>query len=608
MVADRPYALRVNLSEKTVQKNRIPERWRRKYLGGKGIGARYLYAEVDPGTDPLDPENILAFCVGPLAGALPGTSRYAAVTKSPLTGVFLDSYGGGTFPDRLAGSLDDCLLLLVTGKSDEPVRLVIEDGMATIDSAETWGLDTAATAAAYPDAATACIGPAGENGVHYATIASDGGDHHAGRGGAGAVMGAKRLKAIVATGPPVQPPTSDLEQLCKEYTDRYVNDDIGAWQTASETLESIDFANEVNALATEGWKKSEFDSTSAIGIDAVRSASIGREYPTDSVPGGFRIKTSMGETVPRGATQMTLGAGLAIDDFDTVAVLGEACDRLGVDVISAGNAVAWAIRAAEMDVINADITFGDGDTAKALIEAIARDESGPCDHDVVAALRKGIDAASAKFDVKQLPTVKAMELPAYDPRAIEGMALAYATSDRGGCHRRARPIEKEVFEEWDRSERIGAVKTAQDIRSVLWSFVVDDFAGETLWHDCGAAFFELLNERSDVAYPADKTSLCRTGERIWTLTRLFNVREGINRTADRLPDSFLTSNGSTVASAVDPNGFEQLLDSYYRTRGWGREGRPTQTTLERLDLVDVVDEATPVGIPFDSVDSPSISE
>ncbi|MEF8869016.1 MAG: aldehyde ferredoxin oxidoreductase N-terminal domain-containing protein, partial [Haloarculaceae archaeon] len=173
MVRDVPdRLLRVDLSVGTVESEPVPEAWRRKYVGGKGLGARYLYEELDPGTDPLAPENRLLFLLGPLSGALPGEGRYAAVTKSPLTGTFLDSYSGGRFPGALRGSLGDHLGLLVSGRAEEPVRLVVSGGGARIEPAETWGEDAAGTCDAH-DGVVACIGPAGENRVSYATIASD---------------------------------------------------------------------------------------------------------------------------------------------------------------------------------------------------------------------------------------------------------------------------------------------------------------------------------------------------------------------------------------------------------------------------------------------------
>ena len=602
-MAGRTHVLRADLSTGTVERERVPERWRRRFVGGKGIGARYLYRELDRGADPLGPENLLAFCVGPLSGSLPGEPRYAAVTKSPLTGLFLDSYAGGSFASRLAGSLDDCLALLVTGASDEPVRIDVDNGTGELLPAETWGQDTVATADAYPDAAVACTGPAGENAVRYATIASDGGDHHAGRGGAGAVMGAKRLKAVVARGPEAEPPNAELATLRDVYAERYADDDTGRWQAAGETLETVDFVNEVGALATEGWQSARFEGADEVGIDAAKEAAVGRERPDEPVPGGFRIETEAGETVPRGAAPMSLGAGLGVDDFDAVAALGELCDELGVDVISAGSAVAWVIHASDSGVVDADVSFGDPETARTLIEAIATGSDGSgntvateLEPAVLDALREGVDVASERFDTDAIPTVKSMELPAYDPRAADGMALAYATSDRGGCHRRARPIEEEIFAAWDADDRVSAVVTAQDTRSILWSLVADDFAGETMWRDCGAAFTAAAAETTDVPLLVTADDLRRCGERIWTLVRLFNVREGIGRDDDVLPEALSEpiEDGPAAGSRVDPETLDDMLDAYYDARGWSREGVPTAETLDRLDLAALRGGETPV--------------
>jgi len=591
---ERDHVLRVDLSAETVDREPVPEAWRRRFLGGKGLGARYLYAELDAGTDPRGPENLLAFCVGPLSGYLPGETRYAAVTKSPLTGGFLDSYAGGDFAGRLAGSLNDCLALLVTGGADEPVRIVVEDGDGRIEPADTWGADTVETDAAHPDAGVACIGPAGERGVAYATVASDAGDHHAGRGGAGAVMGSKRLKAVVARdGPPEIPP--ELTDLRERDERAYVEGDTGRWQAAGGTIESVDFANEVGALATEGWQRDRFEAADEIGIEAARSAAVGREHPDSAVPGGFEVETDEGRSVPRGATPMTLGAGLGVEEFDAVAALGERCDRLGVDVISAGNGVAWAVRASEAGRVDCEVSFGDPGGARALIEAIATGAAGPCEPDVADALADGVDAAGEAYGTDDaIPTVKSMELPAYDPRAAVGMALAYATSDRGGCHRRARPIEWEALvEDASTSERVAAVVTAQNTRSALWSFVADDFAGEPLWGEFGAEWFDALGYGHDVA------SLRLVGERVWNLVRLFNAREGFDREADELPPTLTdpVSGGPAAGDRVDPDAFDRLLDAYYAARGWDRDGLPTPETLARLDLDGTVDAETPVGTP-----------
>ena len=583
--------IRVDLSAGTVSRERVPGDWRHDFLGGKGLGARYLYDELDTGVDPLGPDNRLAFFLGPLSGYLPAESRYAAVTKSPLTGAFLDSYSGGSFADALAGALPDAFGLLVQGAADEPVRLTVADGEVTLgDAAGLWGADAAEVDDAL-DGAVACIGPAGENEVAYATVASDGGDHHAGRGGAGAVMGAKRLKAVAVHGGPPEP-TPKLAALRKEYNDAYRDDDTGRWQAAGETVESVDFANEVGVLSTRGWQGGTFDDAGDIGVEAVREASTGRENECDAVPGGFRVEAGDDESVPRGGALMSLGAGLGIDDFDDVARLGSVCDLLGMDAISAGNAVAWAMRAVDANAvdaaIDADLAFGDADAAVTLLEAIAIRST-----DLGDTLADGVETARERYGAATVPTVKSMELPAYDPRGAAGMALAYATSDRGGCHRRARPVEREAFarDEWSDADRVATVVGAQNVRSTLWSLVVDDFAGETMWEDLGAEWL------GAVGVDHDRDSLAALGERVWTLVRLFNVREGFDRADDALPELFEDPlpDGPAAGRTVDREAFEAMLDAYYAARGWSVEVVPTAATAERLGLGPVVDDETPLG-------------
>ncbi|WP_123621816.1 aldehyde ferredoxin oxidoreductase family protein [Halorubrum sp. CSM-61] len=633
MSRSRTHVLRVDLSTGETARERVPREWRRDYVGGKGLGARYLYEELSPGADPTGPENLLAFLGGPLSGFLPGETRYAVVTKSPLTGGFLDSYAGGAFADRLAGSLDDCLGLLVTGAADRPVRVEIEGGRARIAASDAWGDDAAETAERFPDAGVACVGPAGEREAVYATVASDGGDHHAGRGGAGAVMGAKRLKAVVARDPPPTVP-DDLAALRDRDAAAYERDATGEWQAAGETIETVDYANEVGLLAAEGWTETGFAGTDDIGVEAALERATGREGTDDdardtdpAVPGGFRIETSEGEVVPRGAAPITLGAGLGIGDFDRVVELCGICDRLGLDVIGAGNAVAWAIRAGEAGIVDCPVGFGDADGAERLLEAIAAREAADdldADPELPDALADGIDAAAARFGGQALvPTVKSMALPGFDPRAAVGVALAYATSDRGACHRRARPQDTEPVDRPDRTpaDRVRDVVGEQNARSVLWSLVVDDFVGETVGTDLGAEWLSAIDhptvadadrdgtDRGDPARRADPeartdpvATLATTGERIWTLTRLFNAREGFDRADDRLPDP-LRSAAEDGTPGVDGDAFDRLLDRYYVLRGWGERGLPTPETVERLGLAAVVDGATP--LDDGSIDPPA---
>jgi len=603
--------LRVDLSAERVRSEPVPEAWLARYVGGKGLGARYLY-ETPPGVDPSSPANRLAFLVGPLTGLLPGEPRYAAVTKSPLTGAFLDSYGGGSFAARLAGSLGDHLGVVIEGASDEPVTLSVADGTATIESAaDLSGLDTAETDARFPDAAVACVGPAGEAGVRYATIASDGGDHHAGRGGAGAVMGAKGLKAVVARDAAPTVPAA-LREHRERAEEAFADSDSGRWLAAGDTLETVAFGDETGVLPARGWQTRRFDGAESLGVAAATERAVGRERPDDPVPGGFRVAGERGKsesddpadatetTVPRGGTPIALGAGLGIDDFDAVAALGGVCDRLGLDVISAGNAVAWAVRASDAGVIppgdrglDDDLSFGDPTAARRLIEDVAARSTPLGD-----ALADGVAAAAARFGGTDLvPTVKGLELASYDPRGAATMALAFATGDRGGCHRRARPVETEAVADprWTPTERAAVVADEQDRRAALWCLVGDDFLAESFGPDAAAEWLAALGDERD---PADLRAL---GERVWTLTRLYNLREGFDRSDDGLPEALThgTDGGAEsdgeAGDGLDPEAFEALLDRYYAYRGWDREGRPTAERLDRLDIADLPDSETPVG-------------
>ena len=306
----------------------------------------------------------------------------------------------------------------------------------------------------------------------------------------------------------------------------------------------------------------------------------------------FEAADGESESVPRGGALMSLGAGLGVDDFDDVARLGAACDLLGMDAISAGNAVAWAMRAVDANAvdaaIDADLAFGDADAAVTLLEAIAIRST-----DLGDTLADGVETARERYGAATVPTVKSMELPAYDPRGAAGMALAYATSDRGGCHRRARPAEREAFarDEWSDADRVATVVGAQNVRSTLWSLVVDDFAGETMWEDLGAEWL------GAVGVDHDRDSLAALGERVWTLVRLFNVREGFDRADDALPELFEDPlpDGPAAGRTVDREAFEAMLDAYYAARGWSTEGVPTAATVDRLGLGPVVDDETPLG-------------
>ena len=573
--------LRVDLTTAHVESEPIPERWLRRYIGGKGLGARYLYAELDPGIDPLGPDNRLCLLRGPVSGYLPGEPRFAAITKSPLTGIFVDSYSGGGFAEAFIAGLAEHMGIIVEGRADAPVELYLADGDLSIRSAEDrWGLDTAELAEAIDDGAVAGIGPAGESLVRYATIATDGGDHHAGRGGTGAVMGSKRLKAIVASGS--LSPDATMEALRRRYEARFDDHPHGRWHRSSGTVETVDAADAAGVLPTRGWTEGRFEQRDGIGIDALRAAGADRENASAGIPGDFNLDG----VVARGGLSIALGSNLGIGDIDSVIDLGRACDTLGLDLIEAGNALAWAILASEHGIIDQSIGFDDPAGAAELLGEIAERSSELGDR-----LAEGIDRATTALGGDELvPTVKSMSAASYDPRPAPAMALAFATSDRGACHRRSRPVFEEVLDatEWSIDDRVEAVIEEQDRRSLLWCFIVDDITAPAFEDDLGVAYLDALG------WSLETDELATIGERVWTLTRLFNVREGVTAEDDRLPATFERSleTDSAGSRSIDAPAFGRLKQRYYDHRGWDRNGHPTAGLLKRLDLTDVAHPET----------------
>ncbi len=574
-----PRVCLVDLSSGSVGRSALPEQWVTTYLGGKGLGARYLYDAVNPTINPLDPANELLFVPGPLTGYLPDGGRCPVVTKSPLTGLFLDSYVGGNLGTSLRAALPDCAGLAVRGAAESTTVLDLRDGTGSLSKQpDLAGATNDEVAERFPDDLVVSIGPAGEHEVAIATIATDGGDHHAGRGGAGAVMGSKGLKAIVIPECTALDAPAAIEALVARRTAAFGESAYGRSYRASGTLETVDIADVTGMLPTRGWQDTRFDGAEGIGIAAVRDAATGREHEDGELPGDFRIATDGYEMVMRGGTPIALGAGLGIDDIDVVATLGARCDQLGVDVISAGNLIALATLAVEAGTLDRDLAFGDKTGPASLLEEIAHRSSSLGD-----TLAEGVAAAGEHLDVtQQVPTVKAMAVPSFDARGLPAMALAFATSDRGACHRRAIPATVEAAKPaWTNTQIARLLVEEQDRRSVLWSLVVDDVTAP-LVTEYGMDWLSALG------FDLRERELKQCGERIWTLTRLFNVREGIDRSDDVLPAVF-RENG------LSERRFDRLLDRYYETREWDANGLPSRRLLERLDLIDELDPHTLIG-------------
>lgn len=601
-VQELTHLLRVNLTDRTVETETVPQDYRDRFIAGKGLGAALLLDELEPGTDPLSPENVLLFAFGPLTGFAPGTSRYAAITKSPLTGTYVDSYSGGHFPTMFRWALPSYLGMLVEGTADEPVYLDVSGEDVTIeDASHLWGLRTDETALEFDGkhTKTAAIGPAGENLVRYATISSDEGTHHAGRGGVGAVMGSKNLKAVVASAD--GPPESDIQDLRIEHTQRLGTSDEVAWARDGGTQLIPDWTQEIGALPTHNWTKGTVEDIDTINFDAFDpghrttdscyGCPVACGHVTDfsgtDVDGAFP-DASVGWG-PEYETIGMMGSNTDITDVTGITELANRADTLGMDTISLGNVISFAMECVEAGLVDYDLSWGDAHAAAQLIEDIARREN-----EVGDLLAEGTKLAAERLDDDRAREaaiqVKGMELPAYEPRASFGMALAYATSDRGGCHQRAWPIGGDALggdrDPFGTDGMADAVIEDQDANALTFSMVACDF---TAYNYERAA--EWLNQ---LGYDVTVDALHTVGERSWTMTRLFNAREGFGRAEDEMPVRFtepLEAGGPADGNRITEEAFETMLDEYYEQRGYDPDGVPTTSLLDRLDIQDFAEAA-----------------
>lgn len=530
--------------------------------------------------------------LGPLTGIAPASSRCCVLTKSPLTGALTDCYSGGRFPSHLSYNLPDYIGLIIKGRAKRPVMLKIEDGTVEIqDASSLMGLDTKETADSLKGYITAAIGPAGENLVKYSTISTDGGIHHAARGGPGAVMGSKRLKAI-AVKPAKSPKLSEkLRRLRKDHLKELKNSEELAPVREYGTVSFLDPVNKAGALPTNYWREGSFDRIDDISAEKIKSHTKNRvtchlcpiacgynlEFDGDS----GKFETGKG---PEYETVVLNGPLLNISDLEGIARIGELCDRLGIDTMSAGNVLGFAMECHKDGISGIPVEFGDPKSAEKLIRMISQREGIG---DVLAEGTKKACEILCKDGINRAVEVKGLECPSFDPRASYSMALAYATSDRGGCHTRALPIVSDALggerDPFSSEGHAKAVIDEQNFTSYTYSLISCDFAAYTgrqakSWLD--ALGFELK----------DKDPIL-TGERIWNMTRLYNVREGLVRSADSMPERFhepLQGIGPAAGNSISGSEFKEMLDEYYAMRGWDSNGVPTRECLERLSLADFV--------------------
>lgn len=573
----------------------------KEFIGAKGLGAKILFDRLPKKTDPLSPGNILMFTSGPLTGSSAQTSgRGTVVTKSPQTGLFLDSHFGGFFASEMKKAGWD--IIIFNNRSDKPVYVIIKDDIVEFkDASELWGAECLQTHEYLEKkqgrVKTAVIGPAGENLVKFSAITIDG-HRHAGRGGAGAVMGSKNLKAVTIVGSkkiPIDDPES-FSSKTKEVTKQVKENDFVPNRTKYGTPYWVKPMNEEGLIPTMNYQEGCFEYADEINADAMQKRIVDRGgtcyncviacWNKSSIKSGsFKGVSLVG---PEYETIALMGSNLGMKSIEDIAYLNERCNELGMDSISLGGVLGFAVEAYEKkvfsknDINNIDIGWGKAEGLGKLIHDIAyRNGRVP---DILA---EGVKIAADKLGKKSesfAVHAHGLEIPGYDPRGTFGMGLAYATSDRGGCHQRAWIVKAELyspeFKRFSFEKKAQMVKDVQDERAAFFSLVLCDFAPISE-ENC----VDMLN----LATGFDHTvkSYIKCGERIWNLIRLFNLREGMNPSDDKVSDRFFNKSftkGPAKDILLDKDGFYKSLKKYYSIRGWDDNGIPNSKKLKELGL------------------------
>lgn len=599
--------LRVNLSDGTITREPTPEKVVRDYLGARGLGAYLLWTEVPQGADPLGPDNKLFASPGPLSGVLfPGAGKMDFTTKSPLTGGYAGASMGGMLTAEIKYAGYDSIIL--EGISPKPVYLYIEDDTVELrDADDYWGMGSFTLEKQLKDELgeefqIATIGPAGENLVKYACINHDYG-RQAGRGGVGTVMGAKKVKAIAVRGTRsiAIADVGEFTRLAREaYRACKEADGFGAW-TRYGTMMVTSWCDKNGALPTRNFQSGSFEDGSNIYAPVFRRTIVVTDKgcfgcPTPCGKYSHSRKHDIYVEGPEYETNGMLGSDLGLSDIEDIAKANQLCDELGLDTISTGGAIAWAMECYEKGILDRDqadgldLRFGNAEAVFTLIERIARREGWLGD-----LLAEGVRRAAAEVgqgSEKWAVHVKGMEQSAYDTHDATSMLLAYMTADVGAHHNRAWAITYDIAVGRDKvtPEKAAKVIELQHIRPLM------DTLGccRLQWVELGMpleTYAPVMTALTGVEYAWE--DLLLISERIWNLTRMVWVREvdGFGREWDAPPPRFVEEpavGGATDGRLTPPEAAQQMLDFYYEQRGWDDNGIPTPETLERLGLAELV--------------------
>jgi aldehyde:ferredoxin oxidoreductase len=582
--------LDIDLTSGSIETVPLDPEMARLFLGGRGLGARLLWDLVGPEVKPLDPENALIFTTGPITASSSQTSnRFNVSTKSPLTDTILHANSGGWWGMQFKRTGYDALI--VRGKSETPVMISITAaGISIDDASHLWGKTVFETTEALGQnnnkRNVLCIGPAGENLVRMSAIMNDK-ERALARGGAGAVMGSKNLKAIVVEGSEKNQP-ADKEQFkfMLYETGKLIKASPLTSQALPEfgTTVVMNVVNEIGVLPTRNFQQSQFEEAHKISGEAITDTILVKNQACWACPiTCTRItKTDSGKQGegPEFETAWAFGAQCGVGDLDAITEANYLCNDLGLDTISMGNTIGCAMELAEKGFIDNDLRFGDASKFQELISDTAY-RRGLGDE-----LAEGSYRLATKYGAPELSmTVKKLELPAYDPRGMQGQGLVYATSNRGACHETGNMLGPEVLalprliDRFATQGKAGIVSVHQNSAAVIDSLVYCKFANMAVAEEF---FARTLTAVTGQPFTAD--DLMKVGERVWNLERLYNLREGFTKDDDNLPERLLNEPVVAGPSEGFVANLTPMLIEYYQFRGWDKNGVPKPEKLAELGL------------------------
>ena len=550
--------------------------------------------------EPLSPGNLLVFAPGPLtAPAPPASGRYSVTSRSPLTGTVFDGNSGGNWGNALRRLGYD--YLIVGGMLETPGYVTITAaGAAWHDAGGLWGMDVPSSLARLKEAASGRgVGgrrSGGERGVLFASIVNNRG-RSIGRGGLGAVMGGKRLKAILVAGQGEHSPkVADAERL--DFIVYEAQKLLKANPITSQALPEfgtsvlVNVLDQAGALPTRNHRESRFEGAAAISGEALKRSHVQRRAACRGcIIGCARRTTAGGESGegPEYESIWALGAECGIDDLTSIVRANYACNRAGMDTITMGVTIACAMELTEEGLLDGGPRFGDASAIVALAEATGRGEG------LGLELGQGSARLAARYGRPELSmSVKALELPAYDPRGMKAQGLAFATSNRGGCHLRANMVGPEILgvpkmvDRFATLGKAGLLINLQNLNAVLDSLSVCKFTAFAMKEDYYARLLSAVWGET-----VEPQELLVLGERIWTAERLFNLAAGFARIDDTLPARLLTEPvpaGPSKGQVVD---LPPMLDEYYTSRGWNEHGVPSAAKLAKLGLAGLAPVVSP---------------